>query len=342
MRPAFRPALVNGPTGDPALYVDFVFQRRALLFDMGDLAALPTRKLLRVSEAFLSHAHMDHFMGFDQLLRVLVGRERTVRLYGPPGLIGQVAGRLRAYTWNLVDRFEAELRFVVTEYHGHGWGRRARLRLGTGFALEAEGPCRLPGGVLLEEPGLRVRAAVLDHGIPCLGFVLEEGLHVNVWRNRLEELGLDVGPWLQALKRGVLEGRPEEEPVPVRWLPGRSGPPVLPLGELRRRVLRVVPGQRIGYLTDLAGHAANRRAAAALVRGADLLYIECPFPHREAARAADRRHLTARQAGLIARAAAVQRVVPFHLSPRHQEEAEALVAELEAVWRGEAGLSAPA
>jgi ribonuclease Z len=74
MRLLFEPRLVNGATGDPGLYVDVRDERRAVLFDLGDIAALPPRKLIRLSHVFVTHAHMDHFAGFDRLLRVFSPR----------------------------------------------------------------------------------------------------------------------------------------------------------------------------------------------------------------------------------------------------------------------------
>ena len=46
MRPHLHPSLVNGPDGDPAMYVDFLHERRAILFDLGNIALLPPRKIL--------------------------------------------------------------------------------------------------------------------------------------------------------------------------------------------------------------------------------------------------------------------------------------------------------
>ena len=44
MRPLFHPSLVNGRYGDPTVYVETLFERRGLLFDLGEIAALPPAK----------------------------------------------------------------------------------------------------------------------------------------------------------------------------------------------------------------------------------------------------------------------------------------------------------
>lgn len=183
MRPIFRPDLVNGSTGDPALFVDCMFERRALLFDLGDIHALPPRKMMRISHAFITHAHMDHFMGFDMLLRILLGRERDLHLFGPPGFLAQVEHKLRAYTWNLVHNYVSNFTLHVTEVDGKGAGRRASFRCQNEFCREGEENVACPENILLHEPAIQVRYALLDHGgIPCLAYALQEQAHVNVWK----------------------------------------------------------------------------------------------------------------------------------------------------------------
>ena len=103
MRPSFHPRLANGPFDDPGLYIPFVFQKRALIFDLGDISRLLARDLLKISQAFITHTHMDHFIGFDRLLRLMLGREINLALAGPPGFLNNVAGKLAGYAWNLVD-----------------------------------------------------------------------------------------------------------------------------------------------------------------------------------------------------------------------------------------------
>ncbi|MEJ2061473.1 MAG: MBL fold metallo-hydrolase [Gammaproteobacteria bacterium] len=326
MRPIFQPLMVNEPFGDPVLYVDFLFARRALLFDAGDLRALPTRKLLRVSDVFLSHAHMDHFEDFDRLVRFMLGRGKWVRVYGPQGIAERLMHKLAAYDWNLVHNYEEDVSFEVFELCAPDELVRTVMRCRNRFEPEPGGSRETAGGLLREEPEFRVRAAILDHGIPSLGFALEETLHVNVWKNHLQELGLSVGPWLHELKQMVLEGKPDD--TPVQAPEGR-----FTLGEMRRKVLQVVPGTKLAYLVDVGWTPDNVPRVLELIDGADLLFIETAFLESDLEHGRRKLHLTARQAGELARRAGVKRVVPIHFSPRYTGREAELHAELHAAWQ---------
>jgi ribonuclease Z len=333
MTPIFHPQLVNDPFGDPAVFVDFLFERRALLFDLGDLTPLPARKILRLSHIFVSHTHMDHFSGFDRVLRLCLGREHALSFYGPPGFIDQVEHKLAAYSWNLVQNYPTDFTLVAHEFGGEDHQRRARFRCHRRFAREDLEDMPSATGILLDEEGIRVRATQLDHDIPCLAFTLEEKMHLNVWKNRLQELGLPTGPWLQELKRRVRQGAPDDTPVEIHWHDhDGEHARVLSLGELRTQILRIVPGQKVAYVVDAVYHPENARRIVDLTRAADTLFIESVFLERDGKRAAARFHLTARQAGLLARAAGVTRLVPMHFSPRYSDEPDALRREAEAAF----------
>ncbi len=327
MRPLLHPSLVNGRSGDPALYVETLFEKRALLFDLGDIAALPPRKILRLEQVFVSHAHIDHFVGFDRLLRLHVGRDKHMRLLGPAGFIEQVGHKLHGYRWNLAESYACDLVLVVTEIDDALASRTVRFRLQRTFAAEELGRGQLADGIVHSEPTFRVATAVLDHGIPVLGFALEEAAHVNVWKNRLAERQLPVGPWLAALKRAVVEGRPDDFPIVIA--PSHEQP----LGVLRDLVT-VTPGQKLAYVTDVADTAENREGIVRLARGADVLFIEAAFAEADRALAAARAHLTTAAAGEIARAAGARRVEPFHFSTRYAGEDDRMVAEVEKAFAG--------
>lgn len=333
MTPTLHPRLLNGITGDPAVFVEAMHAPGAILFDCGDLSVLSTRHLLRVELLCVSHAHMDHWADFDRLLRPLIGREKTLSVVGPPGFAQRLHHRLASYIWNLVNRIPAPLIFDALEVHP-GRISRTRFRLQTGFAAETLPDVTAEDGVVLRLGSLGLRAALLDHGTPSLGFALEEARHINILGNRLAERGLPTGPWLTALKQSVAENRPDDHPIPVfARAVEAAGAPALPLGALRD-VVAETPGQRIAYLTDFADTPASRATATVLAERADTLLIEAPFLAADAAHAADRMHLTTTAAGEIARAARARRVMPFHMSPRHLGAEAQWQAEIEAAYGG--------
>lgn len=334
MTPHFLPTLVNRPFGDPGLYLDFLFARRAILFDLGDLAPLGARKLLRVSDICISHTHIDHFIGFDRLLRIMLGREKQVHLFGPPGILSQVENRLASYSWNLIGSYPTVFTLTVSELHPDGSALRAQFSSKRAFARECEEPVVFRDGVILDEENLRIRSAFLEHSIPCLAYAFEEKRHVNFMKNQLDELGVPSGPWLNKLRRAALRGDPDGTTFLAPGQGAGERERAFTLGELKDRVLRIVPGEKIAYVTDVSFSDRNRERIVELVRGADYLFIESVFLHADWERARDRAHLTARQAGEIARAAQVERVIPFHFSPRHLGAEQELRREVAEAFRG--------
>jgi ribonuclease Z len=218
----------------------------------------------------------------------------------------------------------------VTELSSSLDAQKAQFCLKRAFVLEDLGSAQIADGVLCHDPTFRVMTAVLEHRTPCLAFAIEEPAHINVWKSRLQELGLPVGPWLRKLKRAVLENRPDHElietgvPPPVREIP---------LGVLRKAVT-VIPGQKVAYVTDAADTPANRAAIVALANNADLLFIEAAFAKADAQLAAERAHLTTDAAGSLARAAGVRRIEPFHFSPRYSGQDDRMVDEVMAAFTG--------
>jgi ribonuclease Z len=331
----FDPHLVNVPFGDPGVYVDLVFERRALLFDLGDLSPLPPRKLLRVSDVFVTHRHMDHFAGFDDLLRCLIGRAKTVNIYGSAGMIDAVEHKLKAYTWNLITGYEGNPVFRVTEVSESGQLATVSFSGRTGFEREGLSRSVAEGGLLLHEPGFEVRYAVLEHSISTLAFALQERAHINVWRNKLEAMGLKVGPWLSVFKTAIVRGDPDDTAIEVTWADNSNDKPrTMPLRTLKNDVLRITSGRKIAYVVDAGFTQANRTKIVALAQDADILFIEAAFLEADAIAAADRGHLTARQAGTLARLAGAKRLITLHYSRRYQGRGEQLAREAELAFSG--------
>ncbi len=331
MKSSFRPALVNGPFQDCALYVALRWQGDALLFDLGRIDRLAPANCLRLSHVFVSHTHMDHFMGFDQLLRLALPRDRELTVCGPPGLIDNITGKLAGYTWNLTESYL--FRLNVVERHDRHLARSS-FRASTGFVREDASDVAAAPGALVTTAGFRIETATLNHRIPCLAFAVVEPRHLNVRTDVLAARGFRPGPWLSRLKEAIRAG---DDDVPIA-IPSSGDPIRIDAGTLRRELVDDQPGQRITYVVDTLFEPESAARIVALARAADVFYCEARFLDVDRDEAEKRHHLTARQAGFLARAAGVRRLEVFHFSPRYQGMAQAFHAEARAEYVGETRL----
>ncbi|NVL91117.1 MAG: ribonuclease Z [Desulfobacterales bacterium] len=334
MRPSFHPRLVNAPFEDPALFIPFSFKKRALLFDMGDLYCLPPKEILKLTHGFVTHTHMDHFTGFDTLLRIFLGRQKTFHVFGPPDFLQKIEAKLSGYTWNLVENYSHGFSLKATEVHTTHTTTRV-YDCKKGFRADQEPKEARFDGTLLAEPAFSVHAVHLDHKIPCLGFNLEERFHVNIMKESLRRLEIPVGPWLGRFKEALYKEHDPKEDFHVAWNEGgKERKLTFRLGDLANQIALISPGQKITYIVDVLFSPENAEKIIDFARNADHLFIEAAFLDSELEIARNKYHLTAKQAGILAGKANVKQFTIFHFSPRYSHAAHLLQEEADRAFAG--------
>ena len=165
-----------------------------------------------------------------------------------------------------------------------------RLRHATSFYDVADLRAEPVGaGFRVETPAGALTALPLRHSIEAYGYRLAEADSRRMLPERLTAYGI-TGPAVGELQRT-----------------GRSGAVTL------EQVSAPRPGQRFAFVMD-TGLCEN---VFRLAEGADLLVIESTFLAEDAALAAQVGHLTAGQAGSVARQSGVRTLVLTHFSQRY-------------------------
>ena len=325
MRPRFHPRLISGPFDDPGLYIPFLFENRAVLFDLGDINALAPKDILKISHVFVTHTHMDHFIGFDRLLRLFLGREKQLSMYGPQGFLKNAEGKLAGYAWNLVENYHYRLTLQLTEVHSDVLITKT-YRSRDKFLAREKTTKRAFNGVLLEEAGFRVCGVILDHSLPCLGFSIHERFHVNIVREGLNALGLETGPWLSRFKQTLYRQIDPNSDFEVE-IKGQRQKRQFKLGELAEKIAMITPGEKITYISDVAYSDANEEKIVEFAKDANHFFIEAAFLDKDRALAKEKFHLTARQAGQLAAKSGAKQFTIFHFSPRYADQEHLLEDE---------------
>ncbi|MBQ2600924.1 MAG: ribonuclease Z [Treponema sp.] len=173
---------------------------------------------------------------------------------------------------------------------------------------EITAPCVVYGG-----DGFYVRAFPLEHTKTCVGYTLEE-------LDRPGEFNPDA-----ALERKVPRG-------PL-WGKLQKGEPVVNEDGIEVKPDEVMGKTRSGRKFSFVTDTLYLPSIAEEVKGSDLLICEGMFADDCTDQARQKKHMTARQAGTIARDAGVSRMALIHYSPRYTDrDLELLLSQAREVY----------
>jgi ribonuclease Z len=318
------PVLVNPEYQDPVLLISIPQKAEVLIFDLGYCFRLKIRDIQKITRIFISHTHIDHFAGFDHILRLSVDIEKTVSVYGPPGIIRNVEGKLAGYFWNL--KAGVMLNFEVNEVHPD---KILRKRFIGNEGYENPEPPEViphsPSEPLVKTDEYSVFSATLNHRMPVLAYRIEAVDSYNADVEVMKELGLSPGKWVGELKRYISENVMDAKPLEID---GKH----YDTGELASKIIGKNPGTRIAYIVDTICDDITAPLAVNIARQADYLFCECAYMNAEKDLAAQNYHLTATQAATIASEAGVGQLIPFHFSKRYDGKYHLILDEARLIF----------
>lgn len=228
-------------------------------------------KWMKVNQIFISHLHGDHYFGLIGVISTyhLMRRTRPLDVFSPPGLEAIILAQL-------------ETGQTVLSYPLH-------------FHTLDPAESRQ----IYENEDITVDTVVLNHRIPCLGFIFRE----------------------KQRQRKVIREKLEEFSIPVDLIPDiKAGKDILDeaTGEriLNSAITLDPPRPRsYAYCCD----TAYSPEIVPFIKGVDLVYHDSTFSEDSAQRATDTYHSTTRQAAGIALQAEAKKLMIGHYSSKYDD-----------------------
>jgi len=314
--------LVNGSTGDPALYLDYPGQDNAFLFDAGENGRLDTARLADLEAVFLTHHHVDHFIGFDRIVRANMDKDKVLNVFGPQGTIDKIYDRIKSYDYQFFPFQKITLR--ITELL-QGVKREAYLECTRRFPTPEVRELPWEGRVIYNNAHLQIEAVAVDHTTNCYAYALAEKTGYHPDPEKLRNGLMRPANWVQEVLQRLRDGAPLTETIQIS-----QG--TYTLGDLAEQYFGQSPGARVVYITDTFWSDAIKPALIDISRGAWRLYCDSYYAAAQAKAAATHRHMMAHQAAELAKLAKVQELVLIHFSPRYVGKYAQLVEEAKAIF----------
>ena len=245
---------------------------RFFLIDCGEATQIQLRRFKirfqRINHIFISHLHGDHYLGLMGLLSSLhlLGRKNPIHIYAPNGL-------------RKIIELQMEVSGTVLSYEIH-WKE-----------LNTE-----QSEIIFEDQLLTVETIILNHRIPCCGFIFREKTRpFSIDKTQADYYGVPLSQ-MMSVKNGE-DAVLEDGTVIANHL--------------------VTKGRQKSRSYAFCSDTRFDDRVIQVVKDVDLLYHEATFLHEMLERAKQTYHTTALEAGRVARLAKVTKLIIGHFSVRY-------------------------
>jgi len=179
-----------------------------------------------------------------------------------------------------------------------------------GFKREYKIEVKEVSGKFFETDDFYLEAEKMEHGIPTNAYCFVKKGLVRIDKKKLKNSGLPSGPLLQKLKQG--------KNISYK---GKK--------YLARNLTFTEGDKKISVVLD----TLDNKKIVAFVNGSDLLICESSFSDELKEQAKQHLHLTAKQAGEIAKKSKSKKLVLTHLSQRYEKNPKKILNEAKKVFK---------
>ncbi len=270
---------------------------RFFLIDCGEGTQIQLRKykinFQRINHIFISHLHGDHYFGLIGLISSmhLLGRKKELHIYAHE---------------KLKKIIEYQLSASNTELN---------------YPLFFHPISELRESILFEDDMISVENVILDHTLPCSGFIFKEKKSARKIKPKVIEQMNIPHDKLNSIKNGADWINLKGEVVKNKDMTYPNSPP-----------------NTYAFCTD----TRYTESIIPKIKGIDLLYHEATFKNDMLERAFETGHSTTQQASYIANKACVKHLMIGHFSQRYKKLDE-LLLETQKVFKNtilaEAGMT---